>query len=180
MWNPSINTFLNTAAQHETEYMVAPNKINSNLKYIYIVITECVSYSMRFTSALHLSKKMKYCPMLVQWWGNVSKTALFGSIMSALWEKIFSLGVSAITRLYFKLRNQLHCPTTQRVLYSLKICNYCLPYPFKSITHMIIINYDAAQYVWLKKKKTWFNTTQAMYYITHIFSLYSDRLGIHF
>lgn len=122
-------------------------------------------HTTRDSSALHLSKQMKYCPMLVQWRGNESKTALFGSTMSALWEKIFILGVSAITRLYFKLRNQLYCPFTQTVLHSLKIChNYCLLYPFKSITRMIIINYDAAQYVGLKK--TLFNITKAMYYIT--------------
>lgn len=75
----------------------------------------------------------------------------------------------------------VYCPSTQTLLYSLKICsNQYLPYPFKSIIHMIIINYDAAQYVGLKK--TWFNTTQAMYYITYIyvFSLYSYCLGIHF
>jgi len=163
---------------------------------------------MRFTSALHLSKQTKYCPLLVQWRGEESKTALFGSTMSALWEKIFRFGVSAITRLYFEFRNQLYCPSTQTVFHSLKIChNYCLLYPFKSITHMIIIkplnaelnpichllallahhilhisrirvNYDAAQYARLKK--TLFNTTQAIYYITYIFYLYSDCLGIHF
>jgi hypothetical protein len=60
MWDLSIYTFLNIADKRETEYMVALYAINFNLKYIYIyiVITECVAYNMRFTSVHHLSKQM--------------------------------------------------------------------------------------------------------------------------